>query len=220
MKLNKLIPIIIVIAVFFGLAFTVFGASDINDLYKKTSVNRWDVAFESDYYQGYVTSKELSTIPVKIDFEQKIHTLYFYVDNKNPTGFSTYQQISTEENKSKVTLHLAGKDNSNSWIISPDEYDPRIPYSVNYNNNRRVVVKFQIPDDASKNDVYEIGLRAKSIDGENRQILLNLVSEYPNTKDEGLGVNLVKVLMIFGIVVLVVIAFMAGKHFLKKGGKF
>jgi len=216
MKLIK----IFMLFMLFGLISSAFAISDINDLHKKTSVNGWDVAFESDYYQSYVTSKEMGTIPYKIDFEQKIHTIYFYVDNKNPTGFNTYQQISEDLNKSKVTLHLAGKDNGNAWIISPEDYDPRVPYKVNYNNNRRVVVKFEIPEGASKKDVFELGLRAKSLDGENKQILLNLVSEYPDSNSNDSGFDFMKILMVIGIIIIIIIVIMVVKHVMKKGGKF
>lgn len=201
--------------VMFGLISSVFAVTDINNLYKSSSVNRWDVAFDSDYYNGYVTSLERSLVPVKIDFTQREHTLYFYIDNKNPSGFDSYQEISKDVNKSQVTIHLAGADNGQARIISPEDYDPRIPHKVNYNINRRVVVKFVVPEDAKEEDSFEIGLRAKSLEGENRQILLNLVSDYPENKTEETEDNTMLYMIIFVVAMSLIIVLV----FVLKSGK-
>ncbi len=147
-------------------------------------VNSWDVGFNSDYYNKYITSSEISVIPVKIDFSKREHTLEFYIDNINERGMPNYVRISNDENNSKVTIHLAGEHNNLARVISPENYDPRISYSVNYNNKRRIVVNFVMPSKFDKNDVFQLGLRAKSLDGDNKQILLNLMSDYPTDKKE------------------------------------
>lgn len=154
----------------------------ISGVFADKQVNSWDVGFESEYYEKYITSAEISTIPVKIDFAKREHTFEFYIDNINDRGMPSYVPISTDENNSKVTIHIAGEHNNLARVISPEDYDPRVPYTVNYNNNRRVVIKFVMPTEFSKDDVFQLGLRAKTLNGENKQILLNLMSEYPTEK--------------------------------------
>lgn len=172
-------------------------------------VNSWDVGFESDYYSKYITSAEMSTINERIDFSKREHVFEFYIDNINERGMPNYVGISRDENNSKVTVHLSGADNNLARVISPEEYDPRIPITVNYNNKRRVVVSFIMPSNFNNDDTFQLGLRVRTEEGENKQILLNLVSDYQTPKKETDMTSLIFILsVLFGGVLFIWFFFM------------
>ena len=183
---------LLVVMIFVGLVSTVFGVKKFNG---------WDIGFESDYYEAYITSQDQNTIPVEIDFTQRVHTFEFFLDNINELSRPNYMGISQGENDSKVTIHIVGADNGLVTIISPEEYDPRVPYTVDYNNKRRVVIKFEMPSKFTDSSIFEIGLRAKTLQSENRQIILNLMKEYPKAEKEFDYTLLIVVIVfvIFGI---------------------
>lgn len=199
---------------------TILMIVSISGAHAQKEVNSWDIGFESDYYDKYVTSQVVSRIPVAIDYGKREHTFEFFIDNINDRGLLSYQQISEDENNSLVTLHLSGEHNNLARIISPQNYDPRFLYSINYNTKRRIVVNFVMPSDFSQDDTFEIGLRARTIQGENRQILLNLMSEYPNTQEQesSTSMQLDIILIISGIVIAVV--FIVWFFFLRRKGGF
>ena len=207
--MNKILMLLLVLV---GLASTAFGVVE-----KQTSVNQWVVGYESEAYDRYITSAEVNTIPVEVDFSQREHTFYFYVDNINPSGFNTYQAIAEDENLSRVTLHIAGDHNNLARIISPDDYDPRKPYAVNYNNVRRVVMKFTMPSEFTKSDVFNVGLRAKSLEGENKQILLQIKQK--SSKVETPGINFQKIGLIIGLIIGALVVIVLGKRIFRKKGR-
>ncbi|NQZ84404.1 MAG: hypothetical protein HRU03_01680 [Nanoarchaeales archaeon] len=180
--------------------------------YKNPSVNNWDIAFYSSYYGSennfnYLTSKEKSNIVHQIDFNKKTHYLEFYVDNRNPTGLNSYIPISLEENKSYITLHIAGdtKITGLSQIISPSDYDPRKFIYVDYNTAKRIVIKFVMPTEYTDQDIFKLGLRVKSSSGENKQILLSLVSVYVAESKQGFNLNQNIIYIVGGVISIFII---------------
>ena len=112
-----------------------------------------------------------------------------------------------EENKSYITLHIAGdtKITGLSQIISPSDYDPRKFIYVDYNTAKRIVIKFVMPTEYTDQDIFKLGLRVKSSSGENKQILLSLVSVYVAESKQGFNLNQNIIYIVGGVISIFII---------------
>ena len=76
-----------------------------------------------------------------------------------------------------------------------------------------------MPSKFSKKDVFEVGIRAKTLEGENKQLMLKLQNDIPS-KGLNFDMDFMMVLKIFGGLVLLIILVFVIKSVKKKWRKY